>query len=167
MANALCPIHMVWPAIKERVTAGSPLFHNLTANSSNRHLKATMTALGFDQGGRYSPRAFRRGATQQILDSGSTLATILKTGVWLSACYKNYLGLMAAEALNISTLLLDTMGSDSEDSDIDRPNRLRNGNGELRNECGRPHSPPGATFGNMNRAISTRPMAPLSEPVLL
>ena len=59
------------------------------------------------------------GETQEIKNSGSTLATIVKSGTWLSACYRNYLDLAADEAINISTLLLETIGSDSEDSDPD------------------------------------------------
>ena len=119
VANDLCPVHRIWPCIRDQVQAGEPLFPSLTANTVNRQLKATMTALGFDQGGLYSSHAFRRGATQEVKNSGSTLATILKTGTWLSACYKNYLDLKADEAINISTLLLDNLGSDSEDSDHD------------------------------------------------
>ena len=128
-ANDLCPVHMVWPCIKDRVEAGAPLSPSLTANTFNRQLKETMTALGFDQGGLYSPHAFRRGATQEGSDSAPTLATILKTGTCLSACYKNYLDLKADEAIKISTLLLDNVGSDSEDSDrdpTDKRKRLNN-----------------------------------------
>ena len=65
-----------------------------------------MAAMGFGQGGLYSPHAFRRGETQEIIDSGSTISTIIKSGTWLSACYKNYLDLKADEEINISTLLL-------------------------------------------------------------
>ena len=59
--GALCPIHMVWPYIRGRVPAGYPIFPGVAANNFNRALKATMTALGFDQGGIYSPHGFRRG----------------------------------------------------------------------------------------------------------
>ena len=122
-ANALCPVHMVWPVIRDRVAAGDPLFPTLTTNSFNRHLKSTMTAMAVPEGGLFSSHAFRRGATQEIKDSGSTFATILKTGTWRSACYKNYLDLQADEAINISTLLLENLGSDSDDSDHDPKER--------------------------------------------
>ena len=120
LAHDLCPVHRIWPHIRDRVDAGSPLFPRMTANNFNRTLKGTMTALGFDQGGLYSSHAFRRGATQEVSDSGSTLGTILGTGNWLSACYKNYLDLKADEAANISALLLDRLGSDSDESDPDQ-----------------------------------------------
>ena len=110
---------MVWPSIRQRVTVGFPLSPRLTANKFNRDLKATMTSLKIDQGGLYSPHAFRRGATQDIKDSGSTLGTILGTGAWLPGNFKHYINLMADDAINVSTVLLDTLGSDSEDSDPD------------------------------------------------
>ena len=100
-ATDLCPVHKVWPCISDRVKAGDPLFPDLTPNTFNRQLKATMTALGFDRGGMYSSHAFRRGGTNEIKNSGSTLATIIKYGTWLSACYKNYLDQKADEAINI------------------------------------------------------------------
>ena len=84
-ANRLCPVHMVWPRIAGRVNAGDPLFPDLTPNTFNRQLKGTMTALGFDRGGMYSSHAFRRGATNEIKNSGSTLATIITFGTWLSS----------------------------------------------------------------------------------
>ena len=78
-----------------------------------------MAAMGFDQGGLYSPHAFRRGATQGNLDHASTLATIIRSGASLSACYKNYHGMKSGEAINISTLLLGKLGPDSEEPDPD------------------------------------------------
>ena len=52
-------------------------------------------------------------------NSGSTLSGIISSGACLSACCKNYPDLMAYEAINISTLLLDKFDSVSEDSDPD------------------------------------------------
>ena len=128
-AGDLCPVHAVWTRIRDRVKAGDPLFPGLTANVFNRQLKATLTAMGTPEGGKFSSHGFRRGATNEVKNSGSTLATILGTGTWLSACYKNYLDLKADEAIKISTLLLDNVGSDSEDSDrdpTDKRKRLNN-----------------------------------------
>ena len=122
-AQRLCPVHTVWEFIKERVDPGDLLFPDWNANKVNRTLKIMMTQLKFDQGGKYSSHAFRRGATNEVKSCGSTLATILKTGTWTSASYKNYLDLQADEAINISQLLIEGLGSDSGDSDHDRPQK--------------------------------------------
>ena len=47
-----------------------------------------MRDLNYEDGHRYSPHAFRRGATREILNSGSTFPTILKSGIWNSGGYK-------------------------------------------------------------------------------
>ena len=122
-AQKLCPVHVIWELIKDRVDPGDPLFPGWSANKVNRTLKILMAELGFDQGGKYSSHAFRRGATNEVKSCGSTLATILKTGTWTSASYKNYLDLQADEAINISRLLIEGLGSDSEESDNDRPKK--------------------------------------------
>ena len=84
---------------------GAP-FPRLAASSINPLLKATMAALQFDQGGMYSSHAFRRDATDEVKNSGQTIATILKSGTWISAFYKNYIGINADESINSSQLLI-------------------------------------------------------------
>ena len=89
----------------------------MAANAFNSQLNANMTALNFDQ-----KCPFRRGATQEIKISRSSHAKTPGSSAWLSAYYTHYINLTEEEAVNISTILLDTLGSDIEDSDPDRPN---------------------------------------------
>ena len=63
------------------------------------------------------PHAFRMGATQEILNSGSAFPTILKSGIWTSGGYKCYLDLNANEAIDISALSVSALDSDSGDPD--------------------------------------------------
>ena len=119
--RALCPIHGFWNAFQAVAPAYGPILPTLSANSVNRQLKAIMTALGYLRPHKYSSHAFRRGATQEIFASGSTLATIAKSGGWSAGGFRGYLDLQADEAANISALLLSAATSDSEDSDADLP----------------------------------------------
>ena len=48
--RALCPIHAIWPLIRNRTAAGARLFPEITACSFNRALKAIMPKLGFAGG---------------------------------------------------------------------------------------------------------------------
>ena len=80
-----------------------------------------MTQMGYPGGPKYSSHAFRRGATQEIKDSGSTLALIITSGTWTHAGYKAYLDLQADFAINISRFALDALGSGSEEDDPDHP----------------------------------------------
>ena len=81
-----------------------------------------MCDLEYDQGRRFSSHAFRKGATDEIKNSGSALATILTSGVWSSGGFRGYLDLHADEAINISAVLIKAIDSESDDPDeIDKP----------------------------------------------
>ena len=41
-----------------------------------------MAELRFDRSPEYAPKAFRRGATQEILETGPALAVIIASGQW-------------------------------------------------------------------------------------
>ena len=123
-ARALCPVHSFWEHIRNNFRPGDLVFPGLSANSVNRQIKAIMSLLGYLRAHKYSSHAFRKGATQEILASGSTFATILGSGTWTSGGFRNYLDLQCDEAANISALLLETANSDSEDEDNSGPSRL-------------------------------------------
>ena len=80
LAASLCPIHRVWPVIRDRVAPGDRLFERRNCNSVNRVPKSTMVAIAYDQGGLFSSHAFRRGAADEMKNCASTFATILTTG---------------------------------------------------------------------------------------
>ena len=111
--RTLCPVHAIWPLIQI-----PPTFPPCKVN---RTFKTVMTKLGYPDGPKCSPHAFRRGATQEIKDGGSTIALITQSGTWTHAGYKAYLGLHADFAINISRFALDALGSGSEDDDPDHP----------------------------------------------
>ena len=120
-ARTLCPVHAIWPLIRLRTDAGEKIFPTFSPCGVNRTFKKVMTKMGYPDGPKYSSHAFRRGATQEIKDSGSTLALIITSGTWTHAGYKAYLDLQADFAINISRFVLDALGSGSEDDDADHP----------------------------------------------
>ena len=118
MTRAWCRVHAGWPYIQKRVKPGNLISPSFTRANINRILKKTMTLAGFDSGGLYSPHAFRRGATQEILASGSTLSVVLTSGTWAAAGYRYYLDTQLDEALNITRIVLEQANSDSPDEDM-------------------------------------------------
>lgn len=74
-----------------------------------------MRDLNDDDGRRYSPRAFRRGAEQAIFNSWPTFSTGPKSGICTSGGYKFFLDLHSEEAVNISALLETAAESDIDD----------------------------------------------------
>ena len=80
-----------------------------------------MAELRFDRANEYSYKAFRRGATKEILETGPTLAVIITSGQWAAAGYRAYLDLQLYDALNISPLLIESIGIDSDETDDEPP----------------------------------------------
>ena len=116
-ARLISPTRKFWPLVAGTCDVNKPLFAKKNSNSANQQLKAAIMKLNYDQGRKYFPHAFRVGATEGVKDSGSTFATIIKSGTWTPAGYKSYIDVQADEAINISKLLIDTVNSDSDDTD--------------------------------------------------
>ena len=101
----------------KRAKPGSFIFPSFTRTNINRILKKTMILAVFDSGGIYPPHAFRRGATQETIASGSTFSVILTTGTWDAPGYRYYLDAHLDEALNIARIIMEHANSDSSDED--------------------------------------------------
>ena len=76
-----------------------------------------MIRAGFDSGGLYAPRAFRRGSTQEILADGSALSVIPTSWTWDVEGYKSCLDTKIDEALNITRIILEHANSDRSEDD--------------------------------------------------
>lgn len=103
VAHGICPAHSAWTYIRGRVGAGGP---------------------SVPQDGRQQlqPTAERNNGRPRLRPRRPLPATIIiKSGAWLSACYKNYPDVKAEEASNISTLLLRQIGSGCEDHGPEEP----------------------------------------------
>ena len=167
--RTFCPVHGFWASIRALLTPGDLLFPKMPANMFNQRLKRVMRDLNYVDGHRYSSHAFRRGATQEIFNSGYTFATILKSGMWNAAGYKSYLDLHADEAVNISSLLATALNSDSDDPDLppDRQNNKKRTKAmtkarKITHIKDKPVPPPAITF-----ALPTRdrlPLSPMNHP---
>ena len=117
MTRAWCPVRAARPYIQKRAKRGNFISPSVTRSNINRIPKQTMILAGFDSGGLYSSRAFRRGATQAILASGSTLSAILTSGTWTAAGYRSYIDTQREEALNITRIIMEQANSDCSDED--------------------------------------------------
>ena len=98
------PIRVFWEGVLTAAQPGDVLFPSLIRSNINRILKATLRRAGVSGGGRYSAHCFRRGAADELLRPGPSLATITKAGGWTSGGYKVYLDLHAEEGNQIRTI---------------------------------------------------------------
>ena len=148
------------PLVKRMVSVGKTLFPGSTSNKFIFTLKALMSELGFDRPQEYSSKAFRRCATREILETGAALGVIISSGTCAAAGYRAYLDLQMGEALNISSLLIESIGSDSGETDDEPPatiGRLRNGGDTSQKKYTESKSPYGKRAGMPGRPWARLP----------
>ena len=118
-ANALlprhnCPIRIFWAQVLRTTHPGPPLFPTLGNKNINRRLRAIFARLGIPGAERYSTHCFRRGAANAILQSGSTLAEIMRTAGWKSNAFRVYLNIQKAEECSMRAVLVEESSSSSD-----------------------------------------------------
>ena len=117
-AHALCPVHVFWPAIQERVRPGQLLFPSYTRRNFNCVLRAVLKKLSIPFAERFSSHGFRRGAAQELQPTGSQWTTVASLGCWRSLVFKGYVDLTNQVSRDLSRLLAMDVSLDS-DSDED------------------------------------------------
>ena len=99
-----CPIHQFWAAVAQHTAPGESLFPSLLAKNIAGILRKALTNIHVVDAERYSTHCFRKGAATAILNSGATLAQIMKTGGWVSGSFKVYLDLHHAEEVSMKNI---------------------------------------------------------------
>ena len=117
LARTLCPVHMIWPRVIERVRIGEFLFPDLSAAGFNKELRITMADAGYSYAAMFSSHCFRRGATQELQIAESPEATIKSAGCWRAAGFRAYVDTQMTDALKIARLVASAINSDSDEED--------------------------------------------------
>ena len=111
-ALAFCPVHVLWPAIRERVPPGQPLFTTVNSRNFNRITRAVLTRLRITASKRYSSHGFRRGAAQELKEVGSPWAVVATAGLWRPPAFRGNVDLTAEVEQGVRSLF--PVDSDSE-----------------------------------------------------
>ena len=126
-AKKICPPHRIWPIIAQRVNVGGLIFPTHTRHNINRILKFTLSKIGFKDGPKYTSKAFRRGATQELLTTGNSLEVIKGSGGWWGSGFRSYVDIEMDHAFRISRCLIALSDdSSSEDNRVTRDQADRN-----------------------------------------
>ena len=123
LARAICPVHLIWPRISDRVPTDGLLFPSFSAGKFRTTLKSNMTEAGYEYGSRFSSHCFRRGATQELKVDGADDTKIKGAGCWRGMGFRAYADTQLTDALKISRLVAKATISDSED-DPDAPENV-------------------------------------------
>ena len=129
--RSACPPHGIRPRISGGVNGGPPppTTPSYSKNNFNRHLKFALRKMDMEAACRYTSKAFRRGASQELLQHGPTIAAIKSSSAWMGSGYGSYIGLEFAKAPNISKIqTAQLIGGSSSAEDIGKPTRKRGEN---------------------------------------
>ena len=111
----LCPVHILWPWVQNRVERGKPLFLHSIAHSAGMWLKVALEARGVPDFEKFTLHSLRRGAAQTLLLNGGDLPTLLRAGGWRSSAFKSYLDLMGLENAVVTASLNTLLSLDGEE----------------------------------------------------
>ena len=123
----ICPPHRIWPLIKSRVDPGEPIFSQFTKNNFNTNLKLNLEKLDFKDAHRYTSKALRRGATQELTQKGETLEIIKGSGAWIGGGFRSYIDLEFDKALRVSQMIINLDKDSSSEDDSPRKKAPRKG----------------------------------------
>ena len=93
----LCPVHALWPWIVKYRKGGQRVFCENISKSASSFLKTALRAREVAGAENYGLHSLRRGAAQSLVDSGSSLATLLRAGGWKSSAFTAYLDFAGIE----------------------------------------------------------------------
>ena len=107
-------MHIFWVRIRCCVAPGAPLFSAVNRRNFNSSLKAVTAQLRVPDDQRYSPHGFRRGATQELKETGSPWSLVATSAVWHSSAFRGYVDMSRDVELGAQQLFEVDMDSTSE-----------------------------------------------------
>ena len=119
-AKRMCPVHAIWPCIACRVRPGEMLFPSFSATNVNTTLKAVLSRLSVVHAEKYSSHGFRRGAAQELKETGSQWAASATLGGWKSLAFLGYVDLTDEVERDMAKLLIETYQVDSDPGLVQR-----------------------------------------------
>ena len=116
-ATKLCPVRIIWAAIRHRAGTGQLLFQSITRRNFDRAVKAVLARMGTPSADRYSSRGFLRGASQDLKETGTAWSVVAPSGLWRSPAFRGYLGMSKDVDRGVSQLFAVEFDSDSADEE--------------------------------------------------
>ena len=117
-AKGMCPVHSIWPCIAQRTKPGGNLPPSSSATNLNATIKAVFAKLLVERAEQYSPRGFRRGAAQELKESGSQWVAIATMGDWESLAFLGYADLTYNVERDMAKIRIETDPMDSDEEQV-------------------------------------------------
>ena len=108
-----CPVHTLWPFL-EQFDIGQQPFKGIGAQGAMLELRSALALLGHADAAEYRTHDLRRGHTQDLIDSGATLAKILAYGQWRSPGFMKYVNIEQLERKAVVAAHVDESSDEEE-----------------------------------------------------
>ena len=109
-----CPVHALWPFFAEKEVGAQP-FIGFTPSFALSGLRDMLRQLNIPDAKLYRTHDLRRGHCQDLVDSGSTVAEILRAGQWKSAAFLQYVDMDDLERGAVMEAHMDESSSDDSE----------------------------------------------------
>ena len=109
--------HATWPVIRARTHPVELVFPKHSKNNMNRILKFNRPTLWFLDARKFTSKAFRRGATQELLTTGNSLEVVKNSWGCRGPGFSSYVDIAMDKAFRIARLLV-TLSDDSSDEEL-------------------------------------------------
>ena len=114
-AKALCPIHWFWPWVRRTCRSGHSLFKTVNARNVNRYIRHALARLRIPAANLYSSHGFRRGAAQELKESGSQWPIVAGVGQWNGLSFRNYIDISDELSRDMAQLFIHSYDFESDD----------------------------------------------------
>ena len=114
-AKGLCPVHWFWPWVRRSRQCGALLFDKTNTRNLNRRLRYALAKIRIPAANLYSSHGFRRGAAQELKESGSQWPIVGEVGKWKGASFRTYVDLSDELSHDMAQLFIHSFDFDSED----------------------------------------------------
>ena len=114
-AKALCPVHWLWPWVRRTCKPGALLWKKTAGRNLNRCLRFALAKIRTPAANLYSSHGFRRGAAQELKESGPQWPIAGELGKWKGASFTSYVGISDELPHDVAQLFIHSFNFDSDD----------------------------------------------------
>ena len=115
--SEICPVHVLGKWLIEH-QSGAQLFSSISPSMATNVLRQCLSEMGIDRASEFRLHDFRRGHAQDLLESGATLAEILRAGQWRSPAFMTYLDQKFLETEAVVSAHVENSSDEENDINI-------------------------------------------------
>ena len=119
-ARTFTPAHVFWKEVRMHVAPDQPPLRGVDRGNFNRTMEAVLARLSIPAAGRFSSQGIRRGAEQELKESGSPWVVVASAGVWNFPDFRGYFDMAKDVEIGVDRLFAIDQVSRSDAEQVDQ-----------------------------------------------